>query len=229
MKMSENPPVVSSEKPARALRPSEMQHDIDASDVLLKLYIRKRIEGQLNFYEKRIKEFETNSGFMVGVGAFIMAISTVVSAVGATQNSAELALITALLPALAALGASLRQLYQWDKQASLYRDAALGLQEARLLVPDMELYERADSPVILPKMIAAAEDVFTAEINQWGQIALGLDESAQAELAASIEEARQNRPVSAPSTGVTSRPTSGGGSQNLPPPPPADYQDGGVG
>jgi hypothetical protein len=236
MKMSENPispRIVSPQGVAKPLRPSELPHDVDASDILLRLYIRKRIEGQLDFYEKRIKEFETNSGFMVGVGAFIMAVSTVVSTIGATQNSPVLALITALLPALAALSASMRQLYQWDKQASLYRDAALGLQEARLLVPDMDMYEREDSPVILPQMIRTAEDVFTAEINQWGQIALGLDESAQAELAASIEEARQNRPgTPAPATssgGGGSRPAAGSGSQNLPPPPPADFQDGGVG
>jgi len=157
----------------------QQQHATEANEVLLRLYLAKRIDGQLSFYGARATEFNANIGFMVSVGAGIMAISAIISAVGTTANSAELALITAILPALAAFAASLRQLYQWEKQSSLYRDASLGLQETRLLVPDWDQFDPRTAPAIVPSLVRATEEVFMAEINQWGQIALGLDESEQ--------------------------------------------------
>jgi SMODS and SLOG-associating 2TM effector domain 1 len=165
--------------PPRASHAAQREHDVDSSEILLKMYVQKRIEGQLRFYDARMKEFEDNSSFLVWVGAVIMAISTVVSGLGVAGNSPFFAFMTALLPAIAALTASLRQLYQWDKQASLYRDAALGLQEARLILPDMDLFNRDESKTLFTELVKTTEDVFTNEINQWGQIALGLDESGK--------------------------------------------------
>jgi hypothetical protein len=80
---------------------------------------------------------------------------------------------------VAAFIASLRQLYQWEKQSSLYRDASLGLQETRLLIPDWDQFDARTAPAIVPSLVRATEDVFMAEINQWGQIALGLDQQEQ--------------------------------------------------
>src|SRR5574341_471134 len=111
---------------------SGMPLDRQTSELMLRIYLRLRIENQLKFYRSRVREFDANSGFMVSVGALIMAISSAVSALGAAETNAGYALITTLLPAFAALVASFRQLYQWEKQSSLYRDAALGLQQAQL-------------------------------------------------------------------------------------------------
>ena len=153
--------------------------DKGTSELLLRIYLQKRIEGQLGFYRSRIREFDSNSGFMVGIGAMIMALSSMISAIGASSSDPKLspllALITALLPAMAALIASFRQLYQWEKQASLYRDAALGLQQANLIMPDDDVFDDRTAPLILPRLVTATEEVFIAEINQWGQIALGAD------------------------------------------------------
>ena len=157
----------------------QQQHSSEANEVLLRLYLAKRIDGQMEFYESRVTEFNANIGFMVSIGAGIMAISSIISAIGTTSNSAELALVTAILPAMAAFIASLRQLYQWEKQSSLYRDASLGLQETRLLIPDWDQFDVRTAPAIVPSLVRATEDVFMAEINQWGQIALGLDQAEQ--------------------------------------------------
>lgn len=154
--------------------------DNKTSEVLLRLYLLKRLQGQLDFYRARVREFDANSGFMVGVGAFIMALSSLIATIGAVEGDAKvaaaMALITALLPAFAALVASFRQLYQWDKQSGLYRDAVLGLEEAKLVMPDDDIFDPRIANAVLNKVVAATEDVFIAEINQWGQIALGKEE-----------------------------------------------------
>jgi hypothetical protein len=217
-----------------AARTGQQEHDTDANEVLLRLYLAKRIDGQMQFYEARATEFNANIGFMVSVGAGIMAISAIVSAIGATNNSAELALVTAILPAIAAFVAALRQLYQWEKQSSLYRDASLGLQETRLLVPDWDQFDPKTAPAIVPSLVRATEDVFMAEINQWGQIALGLDDQEQDTLnqalldLAATDPSIDVTPTAAASAG-TSISTSTSESESTPERGSGDYEDGGRG
>ncbi|MFP4321606.1 MAG: SLATT domain-containing protein, partial [Anaerolineales bacterium] len=155
--------------------PAESEHDLAAAEVLLRVYEQRRIAGQLAFYKSRIREFDANANLMVILGAVIMAVSSVISTYGAAANSAEIALVTALLPAIAALVASFRSLYQWEKQASLYRDASLGLREALLILPDDDLFKKNEAKTTLIELVDATETVFEAEINQWGQIAMGLE------------------------------------------------------
>jgi len=151
--------------------------DLATAEILLKIYNQKRIDGQISFYKSRVREFEANAGFMLGMSALIMGVSSFVSAVGAFANNPGLALITTLLPAFAALMASFRQLYQWEKQSVLYRDAMLGLEEAKLVMPDDDLFDPRTSGILLPRVVNVTEEVFVAEMNQWGQIALGSKDS----------------------------------------------------
>lgn len=174
--------------PDEAVPAGQRPHDSQTQEALLHLYLEKRVDGQLKFYESRINEYEGNVGFMVSMGALIMALSAFISAIGTTYNSPFLALTTALLPAVAAVVASMRQLYQWEKQSALYRDARLGLEEAKLLMPDLDLFDKRTAPVIFPRLVAATEGVFTAEINQWGQIALGEDEEGEDALNQALRE-----------------------------------------
>ncbi len=174
------PPITTPEVPeARPAddeaHPAQREHDLDAAAVLLKVYEAKRINGQLKFYHSRIREFDANANLMVLIGAVMMAISSIISTYGAATNSAELALVTALLPALAALVASFRSLYQWEKQSSLYRDAGLGLRESMLVKPDTDIFDPRTAKMTLVELVDATETVFKAEINQWGQIAMGLE------------------------------------------------------
>lgn len=147
--------------------------DLATAEVLLKVYNKMRVDGQLSFYKSRIREYDANAGFMLGMSAVIMGFSSIISAYGALANNPGFALITTLLPAFAALLASFRQLYQWEKQSVLYRDAMLGLEEARLVMPDDDMFDPRTSAVLLPKLVNVTEEVFVAEMNQWGQIAMG--------------------------------------------------------
>lgn len=156
---------------------SEQPLDVRTSDLLLRIYLKQRLQGQIDYYRARVKEFDDNSNFMMILGAAIMAISAGVSTLGAAQNSALLALLTALLPAVAAMVSAFRQLYQWEKQSALYRDAILGLEEAKLITPDDDIYDPKSAPAYLGVLVKSAEDVFMGEINQWGQVAIGKDEN----------------------------------------------------
>lgn len=176
--------------------------DVRTSDLLLRVYLLKRLQGQIDFYRSRVREYDNNAGFMMVMGALIMAISAVVSTLGAAENSPELALVTALLPATAALIGSLRQLYQWEKQSSLYRDAILGLEEAKLIAPDDDMYDPKQAPAYLPVLVESAENVFMGEINQWGQVAMGKGDenkdslaSALGSLALTAEDERQAQEI----------------------------------
>lgn len=161
------------------MHPQQRPHNSDSAAKLLDVYLEKRIAGQRQFYKARIREFDGNSGLMITVGAAIMAISAVLSAAGATVQSPEIAFVTAILPAFAALVASFRSLYQWERQSALYRDAMLGLEEAQLLMPDRDIYDAKQAAAILPTLVRTTEQVFEAEINQWGQIAMQKDSDQQ--------------------------------------------------
>jgi len=160
---------------------SKRPHDVDTQDAILRFYVQSRLEEQQKFYQSRIREFETNSSFTIYLSAAVLATSSFVSAIGAASNRPALALVTAILPAFSALIASFRQLYQWEKQANLYRDAVLGIEEAKLLLPDDDLFDKAIAPALLNRLVEETENVFKSEIDQWGQIALGMDVQAKQE------------------------------------------------
>lgn len=172
--------------------PAKRPHDADSSNILMNVYLQKRLQGQKKFYLSRVREFQANSNFMVRMGAILLFSSTLFGALGTYFSSPFLAFVSALLPAFASLVASMRQLYQWDKQASLYRDAVIGLDEAYLSMPDMDIYDPRSADVVLPNLVKSTEDVFISEINQWGQIALGLkDKEGQDALNARLNELKE--------------------------------------
>lgn len=153
--------------------------DLDASPhspqetrLLFELYLKKRIEGQLAFYESRGRENALNSDFTFTFGTFIMTLSSLLATIGASAAIPLLALISAILPAFSALLAAFRQLYGWDRQISIYRDARLGLEKILLMTPDDDRLPLADVTPIFSKLIMSSEAVFNAEVSQWGQIVL---------------------------------------------------------
>lgn len=235
-----NPPNVTpalSETQQFARVPSKLDHPVETYQTLLEIYIKKRVEGQQAFYENRYKEFDTNSAFMVAVSAAIMAASTILSALGVYTQTALMAFGTAILPAFATLVAALRQLYQWEKQSALYKDASLGLQEALLIMPDRDTFDPRTANVITPHLIKTAEEVFTSEINQWGQIALGLEDQQsedalnqrlrdlEVEDRVALAIGGQIPPNAPPTPFVSATPT-----VTFPPiPDPEDNEDGAVG
>ncbi len=153
-------------------------HDRRDIEVLYKIYMDKRLESQIAFYESRVLENQSNADFTFTVSTGVMAISAFVATVSALINSPIFSLLSAILPAFAALLAAFRQLYGWERQISIYRDALLGLERVKLITPDKARMPLVDLPAIYPKLVANGESVFTGEVNQWGQFVQNTDKSA---------------------------------------------------
>lgn len=147
----------------------DREHSKEDFNLLFRIYMEKRVESQVDFYQSRIRENELNSDFTFTAGAFIMTLSSLIATLSAGGALLGLSLIAAILPAIAALLASFRQLYGWDQQITIYRDSKLGLQRARLLAPDDDKVGEVDLVEILPQLVVASEEVFTSEVSQWGQ------------------------------------------------------------
>ncbi|MCU0500025.1 MAG: SLATT domain-containing protein [Anaerolineae bacterium] len=160
--------------------------DAATADVLLRLYLARRVEYQLGYYNSISKEADGNSELMFKLGALLMTASSLLAAFGtmatgpdAPEWTQSLRLLTALLPAFAALIGSFTQLYQWDRQSALYRDSILGLERARLLSPDLDEVDPSTALKVFPELVKSVEAVFQDEVNQWGQIALGKDQDGE--------------------------------------------------
>jgi len=150
--------------------------DRKTADLLLRMYLSRRINYQTEFYQSRVREFDDNSDLMFRLGALVMSLSSLFAALSLQADSAVLRLITAILPAVAALIASFRQLYQWERQAGIYRDTVLGLAEAQLTVPDKDLWNESTGLDVYTELVNQAERVFQNEVSQWGQVAIGKPE-----------------------------------------------------
>jgi SMODS and SLOG-associating 2TM effector domain 1 len=167
------------------------QLDSSDVDVLYKIYMEMRLEAQSGFYESRIRENQLNADFTFTLGAAVMTLASLVATISATGNSPALSVLAAILPAFAALLASFRQLYGWERQTSIYRDALMGLERIKLMAPDNERLVKADLTDIYPQLVASGEAVFTGEVNQWGQF---VQSAQQAEVE---QETRDTRTTNA--------------------------------
>lgn len=154
--------------------------DNRTAEVLTRVYVARRLDYQYDYYRRKMRDFESNSNRAFQAGALIMTVTSLLAALG-TGDSAPgwLRLSIAILPALAALVASFRQLYQWDRQAQLYKDTTLGLQRASLALPDLDQVDSRTAIRVFPDLVARTEKVFEDEVNQWGQIALGDQEKKE--------------------------------------------------
>lgn len=134
------------------------------------LYIKQRLNYQADYYLNRIEEFKFNADRMLMYSAFLMGISTLVSALTVLANSAACALVTALLPAFAGGLAAFRSLYQWERQATIYESTWLALQRARIAMPDPDSIRTNDYPRFFPQLVEQTETVLRNEASQWGQL-----------------------------------------------------------
>jgi hypothetical protein len=151
------------------------KHTKEDLEFLFKLYMQKRVDSQSKFYENRVRENEFNSDATFTAATFVMTLSSLFATIGAsdsTGSSRWLIVLSAILPAFAALLSGFRQLYGWDRQVSIYRSAKLGLDRASLIVPDNDMVVDTDLSEVYPRLIASTELVLTNEVNQWGQFLL---------------------------------------------------------
>lgn len=134
------------------------------------LYIQQRVEYQDSYYKRRIAEYRFNSDIMLWITAGLMGVSTVISSYSVVSNRPVFAFITALLPSCAAAVAAFRALYQWGRQAQIYEGTWLGLQRARLSLPDEDFLEEGDYARFFPELVQQTEGVLRREASQWGQL-----------------------------------------------------------
>jgi hypothetical protein len=134
------------------------------------LYVQQRLEYQEDYYQRRISEFTFNSDRMLWVSAGLMGVSTVISSYSVRSDTPVFAFLTALLPAFAAAISAFRALYQWQRQAQLYEDSWLALQQARLALPDTDFMQPGDYPRYFPELVRTTEEVLRNEAGQWGQL-----------------------------------------------------------
>ena len=170
----------------------KVELDAETADVLTRLYLQRRIEYQASYYEQRAIEYESNSDLAFRAGAILMTLSSLLASIGVVSSLPIFAMLTALIPAMASFVATFRQLYQWDRQMALYRDTLLGLERARILMPDPDIITPEDAKRVLPQLVKETEGVLEKEVAQWGQIARGSgddDDSAQATFKENFEAA----------------------------------------
>ena len=161
------------------------------AEVLTRIYVARRLNYQLEYYQTKLEQFQNNEDNAFRLNAIIMTLTSLFAALGTQENSPEvLRLLTAVLPAFAALVAGFRQLYQWDRQSQLFKDTILGLQRASLVLPDADQIDRRTAASLYPSLVETTEKVFEDEVSQWGQIALGdqQKETEQEELLARFAE-----------------------------------------
>ena len=142
------------------------------------LYTQQRIDYQDSYYQRRLDEFSFNADKMLWVSAGLMGFSTILSSYSILSDKSIYALITVLLPAFAAAVSAFRSLYQWQRQAAVYEDSWLALQQARLAMPDEDFLQPGDYARYFPHLVQRTEDVLQAEASQWGQIEQGTSPDA---------------------------------------------------
>ncbi len=186
MRKANSIPKIDDERAAEVRR-SQGPLDNQTSAVLTRIYLERRLKYQQDYYRAKEREYLDSSDVAFRAGAIIMSITSVLAAVGINDTApTSLRLLTAILPAAAALVASFRSLYQWDQQAQLFKDTALGLERAKLVLPDLDQVDTEIAAKVFPELVATTELVFEDEVSQWGQIALG-DEDKASESDANIE------------------------------------------
>ena len=153
------------------------------------LYIQQRLDYQDNFYRKRISEFTFNSDIMLWISAGLMGVSTIISSYSVISDKPVFAFITALLPTFAAAVSAFRSLYQWQRQAAMYEDSWLALQQARLAMPDEDYMQPGDYAQYFPVLVRQTEDVLRNEASQWGQLEKLITEDEEEDTTASSKSA----------------------------------------
>lgn len=185
-----DPSVKSTQEVARAIRVIDLDqqaHSQDDVELLYRIYMNRRIDAQAAFYRSRIIENDKNANFAFAGGALVMTISSLIATISAGGGYPTLSVLAAILPAFAALLAAFRQLYGWERQTNIYRDALMGMERVRLLAPDDDRVVTNDLTKIYPQLVTSSETVFTGEVSQWGQFVVDKEK---------VEDTREGRSMS---------------------------------
>lgn len=145
----------------------------------LQLYRKFRYEDQLTWHLKRRGEFTKaqTQAFYIVIG--LLTITAVAGAITSLEIPSWLKwtclLAAAICPVLSTAFTAYNTLYGFEEQAKLYQDTIRNLQQARVLIPDVQRgLSQADFADQLDKYVKEVEDTFLREQSQWGQLARNL-------------------------------------------------------
>lgn len=156
--------------------PFAIDLDPETADVLVRIYLERRLKYQMDYYDRRASEFENRYDLNYRMGAILMTISTFLASIGVLADQPIFALLTAAIPAFVTFINAFGQLYQWDRISALYRDTVLNLEEVKLSLPDDDRWQATTAVDGYTQLIAKAEQVFKKEADNWGQLAQGRNE-----------------------------------------------------
>jgi hypothetical protein len=147
-----------------------------ATEQFLDLYQSERLQSQLDYYEKRVKEF-TNAqrqAIWLSIGlVFLTALAGAFEGIATSWLRVTLLLIAAICPILSTVLAGYTALRGFTQQAKLYHDARRNL--IHIHAPAF----RADQPQRdlsneISKYVNKVEDVLQTEHGFWGQLTEGM-------------------------------------------------------
>lgn len=133
-----------------------------------RLYHRYRYVDQLHFYQARQEEFEQAQVQATLFTIAFMTAATIVSLLGSANLfgfSTGWSILAVLFPILATALATYVNLYAFERQAELYKDAGLALETI-----GMPSVPETTAEAMLPDYVARIEHIFMAEQGQWGQL-----------------------------------------------------------
>lgn len=142
----------------------------------LELYQKYRYEHQIDFYRSHTLEFEQAHRQAIVVGAILMIIAALASALSSYSFAPPLRLtyliIAAISPVLYTALTAYSSLYAFEQQAKLYQDTVYALLKVHTLSPDIQqsLSEQAFAEQV-HDYIDKVENILLVEQGQWGQLA----------------------------------------------------------
>lgn len=177
----DNPESTSNQTPNQedisdSIRSDRAQLNPEMADALTRLYWERRVHYQQGYYQKKVRDYEDNVDNSFRLGAILMTVASLLAALGVFVQSipsfsALLALTTAMIPAAASYITSFRQLYNWDRQLTIYRDTQLNLERSKMVLPDLDALTPEESYKVFPLLVERVEGVLEKEAAQWGQVA----------------------------------------------------------
>ncbi len=145
---------------------------------LMGVCLKQRYGEQVAFYTDRKNENEQNSSFTFMFSTFFMFCASLSAFINLSTGVPFWSLIATVLPSFASLLSSFDQIYDWERQAGLYRDAHDGLQDASLqyqsLEDNLNVVDLKESYQALARWLLESEKVLAAEADQWGQLTPGV-------------------------------------------------------
>lgn len=148
------------------------------------------LEDQRNYYKSTVRRYRNAAGQVNFIRALLALLTGVASALatyfisanptcaatdappecgGLIALTSTLAILSIILPALAALFGTLADLYQWDRLTKIYAEAVLNIELADAQSPEIEITDDVRYRAAYLAYTEGTLSVMNDESSQWGQ------------------------------------------------------------